>query len=153
MDKPPVGIVGKPGIIRQLGDSLNSRIPHAEIQNGVHHAGHGGSGPRAHRDKQRVYGIAELFTGDPLRNLQMLKNLLLNLRSNNLAVLVIFQAGLGCNGEPLRNRHAEVRHFGQVCPFSAQQLPHSAISLRKKVDIFLSHLHSSCYIGSVNYNF
>ncbi len=55
-----VRVVHETGIVRLLDQSFGNDIAHAQIQNGVHHAGHGRARAGADRNKQRVLRIAEL---------------------------------------------------------------------------------------------
>ncbi|MNE16934.1 hypothetical protein D3C77_231900 [compost metagenome] len=58
-DEAAVGIEGEAAVARQLGQALDRLVVQAQVQHRVHHARHGGAGARAHRDQQRVGGVAE----------------------------------------------------------------------------------------------
>ena len=70
---------------------------------------------------------------------QVKQDLILNIRIDGLAVLVITGAGLGGDGETLRHRHAQSGHFSQIGTLAAKQLTHFAVALREHVNI-LFHL-------------
>ena len=58
LDEAPVGIVGEApvGALRQRLDRL---VVEAEIEDGIHHAGHGSAGAGANRDEERRLFVAE----------------------------------------------------------------------------------------------
>ena len=53
------------------------------------------------------------------------------------AVLIILSAGLGADGEALRNRETDVGHLSQVCALTAEQLTHVCVTLGEQVAILL----------------
>ena len=44
LDEAPIAVEGEPAIARTPGDALDGLVVEAEIQHGVHHAGHRGAG-------------------------------------------------------------------------------------------------------------
>ena len=139
LDKAAVGVVGKTGVAGKGGQALHHGVVESQVEDGVHHAGHGGPGAGADRHQQGVGGLAELFAGDLLQLGQVLQDLGLDLGANGAPVVIILGTGLGGDGETLGNGHAQVGHLGQVGALAAQQLPHGAIALRKLIYIFFCH--------------
>ena len=79
---------------------------------------------RANGYEQRLLGIAEGFAGNLFKLIEVKQDLILNIRIDGLAVLVITGAGLGGDGETLRHRHAQSGHFSQIGTLAAKQLTH-----------------------------
>ena len=121
-----------------LGDEPGDNVVvQAQVQDGVHHAGHGGAGAGTHGNQQRVLRVAELLAVDLLHLGEILVDLRLDLVVDLAAVLIVRGAGLGGDGEALRDRHAEIRHLCQVCALAAEQLTHGAVTLGEQVNIFV----------------
>ena len=59
-DEPAVGVVGEALVAGALGQALDAVVVEAEVEDGVHHPGHGELGPRPHAHEQRVVRVAEL---------------------------------------------------------------------------------------------
>ena len=129
LDEAAVGVVGKAGIVGVLGQALHHGVVEAQVEDGVHHAGHGGAGAGAHGNQQGVLGIAELLAADGLHLAQVLVDLGLDVRVDLAAVVIILGAGLGGDGEALGHGHAQIGHLSQVGALAAQQLPHGAVAL------------------------
>src|SRR5574340_719047 len=58
-DEAAVGVVDEAGIVRQLDESLSRRVVEAEVEDSVHHAGHGHLGAGAHRDEPGGLRVAK----------------------------------------------------------------------------------------------
>ena len=63
-DEAPVGIIGEAAVAGIRRERLDGDVVEAEIEHGVHHAGHRGARARSHRDQQRVVAVAEPPAGD-----------------------------------------------------------------------------------------
>ena len=76
LDQPPVGVPGEPLVAGLLGQALHRLVRQADVQDGVHHAGHGElrAGPDA--DQQRVGRVAELAAHRLLECVQVAGDLL-----------------------------------------------------------------------------
>ena len=59
LDKAAIAVIGEALVARRLGQRLDRSVVKPEVEDGVHHARHGGTRPRAHRDQQRIGRIAE----------------------------------------------------------------------------------------------
>jgi hypothetical protein len=62
-----VGVPGKARIAGAVGQAQHRGVVQAQVQDGVHHAGHRVAGAAAHGDQQRVLGIAEPLAGARLQ--------------------------------------------------------------------------------------
>ena len=145
LDKAAVAVPSPAGVVGFLGDDVHHILVQAEVQDGVHHAGHGGAGAGADGDQQGILVIAELLTGDLLHLLDILHDLGHDLVIDLTAVLIILGAGLGGDGEALGNGQADIGHLSQVRALAAQQLTHLRVALGEQVTILLAHGSPSIY--------
>ena len=141
-----VAVVSKAGVTGLLGQALNSLIVQAQVQDGVHHAGHGLTGAGTNRHQQGVGVVTELLAGDLFQSLQVLENVGNQGVIQLAAVSVVLGAGLGGDGEALRHRHAGSSHLCQTGTFAAQHVLHrgliaakGVVSLAEVVDILFAH--------------
>ncbi len=123
----------------------NNVVVEAQVQDGVHHAGHGGAGAGTHGDQQGVLQIAELLAIDLLHDLDVLHDLSHDFVVDLAAVFVILRAGFGGDGEALGDGHADVGHFGQVGALAAQKLAHLGVAFGEQVDVLFAHLSVPFY--------
>src|SRR5699024_823140 len=98
-DEAAVAVVSPADVAALGGESGRDVVVDAEVEDGVHHAGHGGAGAGADGDQQRVLLVAELLADQVLQLGQVLEDLSLYLGGDLLAVLVVAGAGLGADGE------------------------------------------------------
>ena len=112
LDKAAVGVIDEAGIARQLHHGLGHLVIHAQIQDGVHHTGHGGPGTGADGDQQRILAVAQLLAGHLLQLILVEQDLVHDLRRDLLAVVIVADAGFGSNGKALRNGQTNVAHLG-----------------------------------------
>ncbi len=139
LDEPAVGVVGEARVVRKLREALHHGVVQAQVQDGVHHAGH--RNPRAGADgnQQRVGGVAELLAGDFLQPGEVFENLGLDFVVDSAAVLIIFGAGFGRDGKPVRHGQAEAGHFGKAGALPAEQVAHLGVPFGEKVQILIAH--------------
>ena len=117
------------GVEREIGvagadpERLDRRVVQAEIENGLHHAGHGDRGAGAHRHQQRVVRAAELTLGGRFQVAQ--RRLQLGFQPGREAAgLEIDVAQVRGEGEARRHRDAEVGHFGEPGALAAERVLH-----------------------------
>jgi len=139
LDEAAVAVPGPAGVAGLLGQDVHHGLVEAQVEDGVHHAGHGGPGAGADGDQQGVLGVAELLAGDALHLLHVLHDLGEDAAVDLLAVLIVLGAGLGGDGEALGHGQADVGHLGQVGALAAQQLPHVGVALGEQIAILLTH--------------
>ena len=130
LDEAAVAVVGEARIARAGGEALHGRVVEAEIENGVHHAGHGGARAGAHGDEQRIGGIAECGADCAADLGQRRLDLGLEACGQLAAAGVVGGADLGGDREARRNRQAEARHLGEVGALAAQQVAHVGCAVR-----------------------
>ncbi len=138
-----VTVLGEAVVTGLGGQAFDGLGRQADVQDRVHHAGHGR--PRAGADgyQQGPLGVAEAHTHRPFHPLERLQRSVPHARGILLAEFVIFDAGFGRNRESRRHRDAQVRHLGQPRPLAAEQLLHIGgalgFAVTEVVDVFLSH--------------
>ena len=146
LDEAAVAVVGKAGVVGLLGQALNSLIVQAEVQDCIHHAGHGLTGAGTDRNQQGVLDGAEGLTGLLLQNAHVFEDIRLDLIVDLAVVCIVLGAGLSGDGEALRNRHAGVGHLGQTGALTTQSILHGGLvaaegvmTLFEQVQEFLAH--------------
>ena len=145
LDKAAVAVPGPAGVVGLLGDDIHHVLVQAQVQDGIHHTGHGSAGAGADGDQQGILVIAELLAGDLLHLLDILHDLGHDLGVDLAAILIILGAGFGGDGEALGNGQADVGHLSQVRALTAQQLAHLRVAFGKQVTILLAHGSPSIY--------
>ncbi len=134
LDEPTVGVVGEARVAGLGSEGLDDGVVHAQVEDRVHHARHGGAGAGADRDQQRVGRIAELLAGDRLELGDVGEDLGLDRVVDDLAIDVVLGTGLGGDAEALRDGHSEPRHLGQVRTLAAEQVPHRRVTLAEFIN-------------------
>ena len=132
LDEAAIGVIHETGKRRGgvAGDETGGDlVVHAEVQDGVHHAGHGSARAGADGNEQRILCVTELLAVDFFDLSQSFVDLRLDFIIDAAAILIVLRAGFGGDGEALRNRHTEVGHLSEVGALAAKQLPHGAIAL------------------------
>lgn len=64
LDKTAIAVQGEALVARLGGQALDGIVVQPQVQDGIHHAGHGNRCPGTDGDQERVFGVAELFTID-----------------------------------------------------------------------------------------
>ena len=142
LDEAAVGIVYKPGELGvgiALDHGIHNLVVEAQVQNGVHHTGHGGAGAGTNGNQQRILKVAELLAVDLLHLIHVLHDLGHDLVIDFPAVLVVLGAGFGRNSKALGNRQADSGHFSQIGALTAQKLTHGTVTLGEHIDILVRH--------------
>ncbi len=143
LDEAPVGVVGET-LVAALGDHpLHGLVVETEVEDGVHHPRHRGSGAGAHRDQQRVLGVAEGLAHQLFDPRQVLGHFLAQAGGVVALVLVELGADLGGDGEAGRHRQPDGGHLRQVGALAAEQVLHLALAfglaVAEEVHVLGSH--------------
>ena len=141
LDKAAIAVPCPAGVVGLGGDDGHHVLIQTQIQDGVHHAGHGGAGAGAHGDQQGILVIAELLAGDLFHLLNIFHDLGHDLVVDLAAVLIVLGAGLGGDGKALRHGQTDVGHLSQVGALATQQLTHLGVALGEQIAILFAHLH------------
>ncbi len=130
LDEAAVGVPGEARLGRR-GERVDGLVVEAEIEHRVHHAGHGGARPGAHRDEQRLRPVAENPAGQIGDRAERRFHLLLEVGRIGAVVGGEPGADFGRDGEAGGNGEPEARHLGKVGALAAQKLLHlrGAVSL------------------------
>ena len=127
LDEAAIGVVGKARIVAALGERFDGMVVEAEVEDGVHHAGHGKLCTRTDGDEQRIFARAELLALQLFQALEGRVHLVVDLRIERTAH--VFATGFGLDGESGRDGKACVGHFGQAGAFAAQHVFHAAVAI------------------------
>ena len=139
LNESSVAVPSPTGIAGLLCDSLNDFLVKTEVKNSVHHAGHGSAGAGTDGNEERILLIAELLAGDAFHLDDVLVDLCHDLGIDLAAVLIVLCAGLGGDGEALRNRKTDVCHFSKVRALTAEKLSHLSVALGEQINVLVSH--------------
>ncbi len=144
-DQTAVGVIHETRVAGLLDHARKRGGAKADVEDGIHHARHGGAGTGTAAHQQRVVRIAEFLAHDLFRSGQGIGYLALQLFRIAAAECIVFGAALRRNGETGRYRHAQTAHFSQVGSLSTQELTHVAVTLgllaAKGVNSFLILKH------------
>ncbi len=128
-DEAAIAVIGEAAVARQFRQRLDGLVVEAEIEHGVHHARHRGAPAGAHRDQQRIVGIAEDLAGQLADIIERLLDLRLQLLRIGFVVRVEIGADRGRDGEAGRHRQAEIGHLGEIGALAAEQIAHVGAAL------------------------
>ncbi len=128
LDQAAVGIGGEAWIAAAFRQGLDALIVETEVEDGVHHAGHGKLRARAHAHQQRVLALAQFLALQFLQLLERRIHLAFDFGGNTVAAHV-FPASLGLDGEARRHGQPGVGHLGETCAFAAEVILHLAVAV------------------------
>ena len=115
LNQPAVGVPRETLITGRIDQAGHRMVVEADVQNGVHHPGHGELRPRAHADQQRVVRITQtppdLILQGPQRHRHLHPQLI---RAPTL--LQVMPARLGGDGEPRRHRQPQTLISARFAP-------------------------------------
>ena len=127
-DETTVAIIHETGVVGLLQHTGDGLAAEADIEDGVHHAGHGGAGAGAAADEQGVLAVVILHTHDFLDILDALPHLFHEAFGKLAVVGVVGGAALGGDGETGRHGKAQQAHLGEVGTLAAQEVLHVGFS-------------------------
>ena len=120
-DEAAIAVVREALVVGDVGQTLDAFVVQAQVEDRVHHAGHGEFGAGANRHEQRVVRIAQLST----HRFFQLEHLRGNLFVEALrpAAAHVGPAGVGGNGEARGHRQLQyARHLCEVRALSAKEI-------------------------------
>ena len=129
LDKPAVGVVGKTRIVAACGQRLDTLIVQAEIEDRVHHAGHGELRSRTHTHQERILARTQFLFLQFLEAAKRRFDLLIDVPGHLPATAHVLAAGFGLNGETRRHGQTGIGHFGQARPLATQLVLHLAVAI------------------------
>ena len=125
LDEAAIEVEDEAAVVGQPGHRLGDLVVEADVEDGVHHAGHGELCARAAGDEQRIVGAAKCLAGQLLDLLHGGQFLLPHAGGEVVAFGQISVAGLSRDGEAGRNGDALAGHVHQTGAFAAQQGAHA----------------------------
>jgi hypothetical protein len=136
LDEAAVCVVGKARVRGLLDQPLQGGFIEAEIEDRIHHPGHGHRRAGAHRNQQRVFAAAESLAGLLLQRRHMRLDFLHQTVRQTVGIEV-GEAGLGGHGETRRHIQADSRHIAQAGALAAEQDLVVAVALFECVDVLV----------------
>ena len=140
VDQAAVRVVGEARVARALREALDGLVGEAEVEDGVHHAGHRDGGAGAHADEQRVRVGAELLAELLLEHLDVLLDIVHQALRQLAAAVVVGGAGVGGDGESGRNGQADRDHVGEVRALAAEEHLLAGVALALRLAEVEDHL-------------
>ena len=123
-----------------LGDGRHGLVGDTEVEDGVHHAGHGKHCAGTHRNQQRILGTTEFASRAFLQPGQARVDLVRQTVGPFAAPVHGFHAGRRGDGEGVGDRDPDPGHLSDARPLSPEQVTHGRVTFREVVDVaFLAH--------------
>ncbi len=153
LEEAAVAVPGKLRVAGLGGHDLNRLVVHAEVENGVHHAGHGVASARADREEERIFATFETLANRLLDLGNCLVDLLGELRRVGALVVVVVGTNFRGDREPGRHRQTDAGHLSKVGALAAEQRTHLAVAVglavSEIVDVFT--LAGGCGFGGLGF--
>ena len=147
LDEAAIAVPSRTLVAGLLGQRDDGRVVEADVQYGVHHAGHRFAGTRTAREEQRIGRTAELGSHRLLNLFQGVDDLLLQLGRERATVGVVIGADFGRQSETRWHRQPDPNHLGQIGPLATQQGFHCGVAIRftitKVINVLRRHATSS----------
>ena len=141
LQQAAVGVHREPLVLALPGEAGHRGVVEPDVEDGLHHPGHGELGPRPDADQQRVVGVAEPAAHRLLERGEV-RGHLVGEAVGLGAVLEVGPAGLRGDGEARRDGEPEVAHLGEVGPLAPEQVLLVAVTVGEVVhpSVHLRHL-------------
>ncbi len=154
-DEVQIRFPGASCIAGALGHGGDAGGIEADIEDGVHHAGHRLGCPGAHRDQERLAAYAERAPGQLFEPIEVGTQLGLKVIGPALIVAIEVVAAFGGDGEAGRHIEAGAGHVREARPLAADEVLAIAVGVRvavaEEIDPALGHrliLRGWCLPGS-----
>ena len=137
LHEAPVGVPGEVLVARACGQPAHRLVVEAEVEDRLEHPGHRVARAGAHRDQQRIVGVAEPAPGALLEPGDAVGDLLGQPGGLDAAVAHERHARLGGDREPGGHevRAEDAGHLGDVRALAAEQHAHLARAVGEVVDV------------------
>ena len=129
LDKATIAIPGKTRVLRLRDEALDGIVIEAQVEDRVHHTGHGERSARTNRHEQRIGGVAELLAAAGLEVRLGGNDLIECALGPHVAGTGVLDASLAGNGKATGNRQADTAHLGKVSAFAAKHEVHGLVAL------------------------
>ncbi len=127
LNQPAIGVVGEARVVGAFGQGFDALVVEAEVEDRIHHAGHGKLRARTHAHQQRVVAFTELLALERFELGQCFLHLAVDVFRDGIAH--VFAAGLGLDGESGRHREPGVSHFGKPGALTTENVFHLAVAV------------------------
>ncbi len=125
-----VAVVYEVRVVGFLDHAFSHYIIEAEVEDGIHHTGHGSACAGANADQQRVGRVTEFAVHQGLDVLDSCQYIIVEeFHDFLLAYLVVLVANISCDGESGRNRNTDKVHLCAVSAFTTQFGAHRGVAL------------------------
>ena len=129
LDKAAVSVPSKTWVSSASSKTLCCLVVHSQVQDGVHHSGHGNGSTRTNGYQQRIISITQLLAHKVFQSLQVCSNLFLQSCRIGFVVFVEKFTDLCGNGESGGNRNSKTCHLCQVGSLASQLHFHGCVSV------------------------
>ena len=143
LDKTAVAVERETAVGGGFRKRFDGLVVQAEIEDGVHHAGHGDGRAGTDRDKKRIASCAECFSGLFLKRFHR-RNNVVPYSIEKCRILAVFEACVRRQNKARRNREPVRHHLGEVGPFAPEERLHVRVAFFETVDVLLfRHLYTA----------
>ena len=118
LDETAVAVHGEAAVAGGGGHAFDGIVIEAEIQNGVHHPGHGNFRAGTDGNKKRIFSVAQFFADFFFHDFEVFLQFFFKAGGKLFVLNIIFIAGFGGNGQTGRYGKADVGHFRKVRAFA-----------------------------------
>ena len=139
-DKSSVGVVSESGVVCFLSQTFNRNIVQTQIQNSIHHTGHGCSCTGTYGNQQGIFGITQFFASQFFQITQSHFDLCDHFVCQFFAAFVVFCTSFCGDCEAVGNGQTQICHFSQVCTFAAKQVFHGSVTFAEHINVFFAHV-------------
>ena len=115
--------------MRLRDKALDGIVVEAQVEDRVHHAGHGERSARANRHEQRIGGIAEFLAATGLEVRLSGNDLIECAFGPDVAGTGVLDTGLAGNGKATGNRQTDTAHLCKVSALAAKHEVHGLVAL------------------------
>ena len=128
LDKSPVGVGREARVVAAFGQRFHTLVVQSEIQDGIHHSGHGKLRARTNAYQQGILAGAEFLTLKRFQFCEGLFHLPVN-RFRYMPLPHVFATSFRLDGKARRNGKSGVGHLGQTGALAAQIIFHLAVTI------------------------
>ena len=129
LNEAAIAVVGEARIAALGREALGGLVVQAEVENGVHHAGHRKLRAGPHAEQQRIAASPSFLPICFSSFASALSISCLDFVRHLVAVLEVDVADVGRDGESRRHRQPGARHLGQPGAFAAENVFHRAVAV------------------------
>jgi len=139
LNEAAVAVPGEALVVGLGGNGRDGVVADAQVEDGVHHAGHRHHGARADRNQQRIVLATERAPGALLETLEPLGDLLAQAVGPLAVVVHRLHASRSRDGEAVGHGNAQPHHLRDAGAFTTEDGLHRRVALGNVVDKLLSH--------------